>query len=266
LIFLIGGEGFVGSAFISFFEEKGIHYEQLSRLNYHHYEGRSCDVLINANGNSKKYLANEDPLFDFDASVRSTLNFLLKIKSKYYIHLSSGDVYADPSNPNGTLESSVIDVCSQSRYGFSKYLAERIVERYHDNWLILRLSGMIGQGLKKNPIFDILNSQKLWISPDSEMQYINTQYVVEIIWDLMSLKIQNQIINLGGDGVVKIKDVIDLCRSKSKADIDSPVIRYELSINKLKSLTKIAIPESTSQVYDYIYNMKCFNALHSRHS
>ena len=71
MIFILGGNGFVGSAFARLCRATGQEYVVLARDNYAAHRGRACSVLVNANGNSKKYLSNDEPLVDFDQSVRS---------------------------------------------------------------------------------------------------------------------------------------------------------------------------------------------------
>ena len=45
--------------------------DEINRENYNRYLGSRADILINANGNSKKYLAQEDPILEFEKSVLS---------------------------------------------------------------------------------------------------------------------------------------------------------------------------------------------------
>jgi hypothetical protein len=70
--------------------------------------GESFDIFINANGNSKKYWANQNPLLDFDVSVTSVYKTLFDFKFKKYIYLSS------------------LDIFKNSVYGKNKLIAEEI--------------------------------------------------------------------------------------------------------------------------------------------
>ena len=71
MIYILGGEGFVGSAYARLLRELDEPFIVVTRANYGSLRGSACSVLINANGNSRKFLATRDPLRDFDASVRS---------------------------------------------------------------------------------------------------------------------------------------------------------------------------------------------------
>ena len=146
-IFLVGGNGFIGSALARELKLRSYDFEIVTRSNFGEYIGRSCDLLINANGNSRKYLADESPLDDFDQSVRSVVETLSLISSKKYVFLSSGDVYPKRLQSVGCDENANFKSEELSAYGFHKYLAEKCVERHH--WLIFRLSGFVGEPQKK---------------------------------------------------------------------------------------------------------------------
>ena len=49
------------------------------------------------------------------------------------------------------------------------------------NWLILRLGGFVGLGLKKNPIYDILQGGPLWLAPESELQFLQVEFYPNIL-------------------------------------------------------------------------------------
>ena len=79
MIFIIGGKGLTGSAFVKKLERKNIEFKIIQRENKEEFFGKDCDVLIFANGNAVKYKANEDPFFDFQASVSSIAEYVHKI-------------------------------------------------------------------------------------------------------------------------------------------------------------------------------------------
>ena len=54
MIYVLGGKGFVGSAYGRLFSNLGEEYEIITKSNFENFRGTSCDFLINANGNSKK--------------------------------------------------------------------------------------------------------------------------------------------------------------------------------------------------------------------
>ena len=251
-VIIIGGEGFVGSAYTRWCQQNHVNHLVINRVNYQDYLGTKCNLLINANGNSKKFLARENPLLEFDYSVRSVRQSLIDFPAQKYLFLSSCDVYADCSSPDSTKEDSVIDITQQSPYGFHKYLAEQCVRHCHSDWLIFRMGGFVGKGLKKNPIFDILQGEKLWLHPDSELQYIDTDVAAKVVMDILRQDYSREIFNLCGNGLVKLQDIIDLVKSPVKLDMSIPPVRYQVSISKIQSV--VNIPATYPTVVNFVQN------------
>ena len=185
MIFIIGGKGYVGQAYPRLFESRGIAYTLVTRENYGELIGQSCSVLINANGNSKKFLADQDPVGEFDASVTSVVRSLADFKADHYVFLSSGDVYPQQDTPSTTREDDPLDMRAMSRYGLHKYTAENLVRAIHPGPLVMRMGGFVGPGMKKNAIFDMLNDQPIWLTPDSELQFISTDRAAALVWSLI---------------------------------------------------------------------------------
>jgi nucleoside-diphosphate-sugar epimerase len=250
MIFIIGGRGFVGSAFARVCEAKGKEYVIITRQNYHEFIGKRCEIIIDANGNSKKFLAKEAPLEDFDASVRSVRSSLVNFKYDCYVYLSSCDVYPDCSSSSITSEDEKIDVSKQSPYGFHKYLAELCVQHAAKRWLIIRFGGFVGPGLKKNAIYDILNGGPLWLDPESELQYMHTDHAAEIVLKLLDLGITNEIFNICGRGVIKLQEVIKVVGGEIPVQPGSPRVRYEVNIDKISKLADIS--ETRATVLEFV--------------
>lgn len=249
MIFLIGGRGLVGSAFARLFDTQGVEYAILDRQTYGQYTGRSCKLLINANGNSRKPLARERPLEDFDASVRSVRASLNDFRFDRYVHLSSCDVYPDCSSPAATSEDGALAARAQSPYGFHKHLAEQCVQHAAADWLIFRFGGFVGPGLKKNAIFDILKGGPLWLDPRSELQFLRTDDAARIVMQLAG-DVTREVFNLCGSGVVRLSDVIERTGREVAVQPGSPLVRYDVSITKISR--HIAIPDSRESVLQFV--------------
>jgi nucleoside-diphosphate-sugar epimerase len=251
MIYIIGGEGFVGSAYARLCQAKGLPFIVVTRANYDSLVGTACDVLVNANGNSKKFMADRDPKWEFDASVRSVLNSLEDFKSGAYVHLSTGDVYPDQSRPELTLESSSIDARRQSRYGLHKHLAEQLVMARHPRPLVMRMGGFVGPGMKKNAIFDMLTGQPVWLTPDSELQFIGTDTAAALVWSMIERGVASEIINLGPRGVARIGDIHRRLASKSPFAPEARDVRFEISTAKLARLSDVELPTTTSELESF---------------
>lgn len=244
----------MGSAVVRACQRDGQEYEILTRDNISLYFDKKCDLLINANGNSKKYMSDRDPLWDFEASVKSVENSLVNINADKYIYLSSCDVYQDCSLPEYTSENQKIEVDKQSNYGFHKYLAEQCVMHYSKQWLIFRMGGFVGQGLKKNAIYDILKGGPLWLHPDSELQFINVDVAADIILRLAKSDLDKAILNLCGQGVIKLSDVINFTNSDISSANNVKKHRYEVDIRKILQFTEI--PNTYDSVKEFIEEVK----------
>lgn len=249
MIYIIGGRGYVGSGYVRYCRARGLPHQIITRENYDQFAGTSCDVLVNANGNSRKYLADRDPLAEFDQSVRSVAVSLSAFRAGSYVLISTGDVYDDPSSPATTNEDRDLDLGRMSRYGLHKSLAERLVIGAHLDWLVVRAGGFVGPGIKKNAVFDILTNAKVWLSPDSELQFIHTDHAAELIMGIVETRgAGRQIVNLGGRGTVRLGDLHASVGSTGAFDPAAPTVRYELSLARLAALSPVAIPESRDEV------------------
>lgn len=249
MIYIIGGRGFVGSGYARYCRARGLPHQIITRENYQRFAGTSCDVLINANGNSRKYLADRDPVAEFDQSVRSVAVSLSAFKTGLYVLISTGDVYDDPSGPDTTSEDRDLDLGRMSRYGLHKSLAERLLMGAHPEWLVVRAGGFVGPGIKKNAVFDILSNAKIWLSPDSELQFIHTDHAAALIMGIVEQRgAGRQIVNLGARGTVRLGDLHASIGSTAVFDPAAPTVRYELSLARLAALSPAAIPYSRDEV------------------
>jgi len=251
-IFVLGGQGFVGSAIVRGAQRRRHAVTAITRQDYASWRGQSCDLLINANGNSKKFLADQDPSAEFDASVASVLRSLLDFPCKQYVYLSSIDVYPRVDDCRMNRETARIDPRLLSRYGLHKVLAEQLVRNYAPRWLILRLGGMVGDGLWKNSIFDILQGRPLRVHADSAYQYLNTHDVAEIVLALVGRRAINEVFNVCGDGCMTLREVASLAGSpRVRQAVDRPRREhYEVNTAKLRQV--YPVPKTQATIGDFV--------------
>jgi nucleoside-diphosphate-sugar epimerase len=249
---VLGGKGFVGSAIVREAESRGYKVLNTGRDEYDECKGKRCDLLINANGNSRKYLAKENPLLDFEMSVESVIRSCIDFKPRQYVYLSSSDVYPCVSDPDRNKEDTVINTAKISTYGLHKFMAEQAVCHYHPHALILRMGGLIGPGLWKNPIFDLWSQKPLRVHPDSAYSYISTADLARALFTLLDIPRESfHIFNVAGKGRVslrKIASMIPHAKLPDKSELNQE--QYEISTEKLS--TYWPVPCSLNSVEEFI--------------
>lgn len=150
---LIGYSGFVGSTLM-----KQACFDQRYRSsNIAEIRNRSFDVVFCAGAPAQKWIANKEPEMD-RIKILGLIDHLKTIQSKTFILMSTVDVFKDPFNVD---EGSPISEDGLNPYGLNRRLLEKFVEEKFSNYLIVRLPGLVGPGLRKNVIFDFLNNNNL---------------------------------------------------------------------------------------------------------
>lgn len=253
-VVVIGAKGFVGSAFVAWLSEcPNVEVVEVTRLNYAQTAGMQSDVVIDASCNSKKYLAEGQPVEEFDLSVRHRLRTLQDFPAALHVHLSSVDVYSDLSTPAATREDSPINLQRVSHYGLHKLLAEQLVQHYADKWLIVRLAGMIGAGLRKNPVYDILQNQPLRIHPDSAYQFMATRDVARMVWALVESNVDGEIFNLCGHGLISPQEIAVLAdRTLNLSLLEAAAQPRIVHIHTEKIASIMPLPQTKQSLTDFI--------------
>ena len=255
-ILVIGGRGFVGSAVAREASARGHRVTVIGRDELQSVQGRPFHLVVDANGNSKKYLATREPALDFDLSVRSVMQSLFSVQADTYLYLSSSEVYENRSDPSANTEDLAGRDGSESAYGYHKLLAENLVRNYASNWMILRLSGFVGEGLWKNAIYDILTQQAIRVSPASQYQFMNTNDFASIALTLWEQSRQCAVYNVATRGTIALQEVIDLVPAYREVALkpDLPVEQYELNTEKLEAI--LPVPETRATVTDFIRDVQ----------
>ncbi len=247
-VLVLGSAGFVGSAVVAEAQARGLRVLGIDRDNYR--AGVSARWVINANGNSKKFLAREQPAQEFDLSVRSVMQSLHDFRCERYCFLSTIDVYDNVRDPAANAESAVIRRDLLSAYGLHKLLAEDLVRHYAPAWLILRMGGFVGPGLRKNSIYDLLKGLPLRVHPDSRYQYQHTRTLAATALDLLAAGSQREIWNVAGEGCVSLREIAALVPGARLPEAIGAAESYEVNLAKLKSVRPV--PSSRDTVARFV--------------
>lgn len=150
---LIGFSGFVGSTLL-----KQTQFQALYRsTNIGEIDGKTFDTVVCAGAPAQKWIANKDPAADL-LKIEGLIAHLKTITCKTFILVSTVDVFKSAINVD---ENSTIDENGLNAYGLHRLYLERFVESHFEQYLIVRLPGLVGPGLRKNVIFDFLNNNNL---------------------------------------------------------------------------------------------------------
>ena len=150
---LIGYSGFVGGTLLKQAEFSSV-YRSTDISNI---AGMSFDTVVCAGAPAQKWIANLDPEQDLQ-KIEGLIAHLTSMRCRTLILISTVDVFKDS---DGVDEDTEVDEMGLHAYGLHRRLLEKFVESHFENYLIVRLPGLVGPGLRKNVIFDFLNNNNL---------------------------------------------------------------------------------------------------------
>ena len=150
---LIGYSGFVGTTLLkqsSF--DSCYRSTDIARI-----DGQTFDTVVCAGAPAQKWIANRDPDADWK-KIEGLIGHLKTIRCKTFVLISTIDVFKSPIAVD---EVTFVDESGLHPYGLHRRLLEKFVEMTFPNYLIVRLPGLVGPGLRKNIIYDFLNDNNL---------------------------------------------------------------------------------------------------------
>jgi len=150
---LIGYSGFVGTTLL-----KQSSFDCLYRsTNIGEIKGKHFDIVVCAGAPAQKWIANREPAGDRE-KIEGLITHLKSMTCKTLVLISTVDVF---KNPIGVDEVTSVEESGLHAYGLHRRLLEQFVESHFSRYLIVRLPGLVGPGLRKNVIFDLLNDNNL---------------------------------------------------------------------------------------------------------
>ncbi len=201
---IIGFTGFVGTTlkrqtvFEFFYNSKNI-----SSI-----DGTSLETIICAAAPAQKWIANREPLADRQ-NIHGLIEHLKTVTCNTFILISTVDVFC---NANKVNEDTLITQEGLNPYGLHRRELEEFVEANFANYLIVRLPGIVGPGLRKNVIFDFLNTNNLHaIDSRGVFQFypiINLWYDIQI-----ALKAELKLVHLTAEPI-SVLEVAETCFGK----------------------------------------------------
>lgn len=168
---LIGYTGFVGSNLMAAHEFGA----KFNSKNIAEIKGQSFGLLVCAGAPAKKWYANLHPDEDRE-TLDGLMAHLLKVRAERVVLISTVDVFRNPYLAD---ENTPVEMEGLSAYGLNRRRLEIFVEEHFENVIIVRLTGLVGRGLKKNILFDFHNDNEvLKIDSRGVFQF----YPVQRLW------------------------------------------------------------------------------------
>ena len=179
---LIGHTGLVGSTLMSQTSFDSLYNSK----NISEISDEMHDIVICSAAPAVKWFANKNPEQD-RTNIQNLIGSLSKVNCKKFILISTVDVF---KNPNSVDELSLVSKTDLHAYGLHRRELEEAVIQLFDEPLIIRLPGLVGTGLKKNILYDLVNETNLEnCNLDSIFQF----YPLSRIWHDIELCIKNNL-------------------------------------------------------------------------
>lgn len=227
---IIGAKGFLGKEIYKILSKK-YNAIPITRENYDEIASKEkFNIIINSNGNSKKFWANNNPLEDFKLSVLSVYESIYNFNYDMYIYISS------------------IDAEYKHIYGFHKKLAENIVKKNCSNYNIIRCGAIIGKKMKKGIIKDIMENKELFVTKESCLQVITNTEIANKLSFIIEKKYKNKLFNFGSYNNISINKIAEIVNRPLK--INKKAIRQFYKGNK----SKIKFKSAEEYIRNILYN------------
>ncbi|WP_380179134.1 NAD-dependent epimerase/dehydratase family protein [Kalamiella sp. sgz302252] len=179
---LIGYSGFVGSTLLKQ-RAFSCHYRS---TNIDEICGKSFDTVVCAGAPAQKWLANKEPQDDLN-KINALIEKIKTIKCKKFILISTVDVFKLPVNVD---ENSHVDEEGLHPYGLHRRYLEKFVAQHFEDFMIVRLPGLVGPGLKKNIIYDFHENNNL---EQIESRGVFQFYPMINLWYDIQIAIENKL-------------------------------------------------------------------------
>lgn len=189
---LIGHSGFVGTTLL-----RQRPFDALYRsTNAGTMAGQDFDLVVCAGVPAQKWIANRDPERDRQG-IESLIACLRQMRARRFVLISTVDVFRNPDGPD---EATPVDESGLHPYGLHRRMLESFVDSHFASRLVVRLPGLVGPGLRKNVIFDLLNGNNL---PAIDGRAIYQFYPMVNLWHDIdtALRMELELVHLSAEPI-----------------------------------------------------------------
>jgi len=247
---LIGFTGFVGSNL--YFDYKFT--DVYNSKNINDIVDKTYDCVICAGISAVKWYANINPEKDLE-DINKLLNILDTVRINKFVLISTIDIYDDVNA--GLDEDYVPDInYNNHSYGKNRLYVENVIKNKYSDYLIVRLPGLFGFGLKKNIIFDYLNKKLNQLNLQSTYQWYDVSNLFKDVDKIINNNIK--IVNLFTEPISN-GDLIEIFKKyddKSISFVNDNIINYDMMTKHTTSGYFYNKKEILIQLETYINTMK----------
>lgn len=174
---LIGYSGFVGQTLL----RQRDFPARFRSTNIAQIDGGTFGTVVCSAAPAQKWIANREPQADRE-NVDKLIQHVGRMTCERFVLISTVDVFGDPVAVD---EGTAVEESGLHPYGLHRRALEKFVERkWPERHLIIRLPGLVGPGLRKNVLFDLLNDNNL-ASIDTRATF-QFYPMVNLWWDIQT--------------------------------------------------------------------------------
>ena len=119
------------------------------------------------------------------------------------------------------------------------------------------MSGLVGDGLKKNAVYDFTHKdKKVMLSPETTQNYINTKFIAKTIFHIIDLGIKNETFNLASKNAIRIGDIENIIDVKTDYTEDAHLNVDYNQINTEKIGKYVELSSSEEAIIEYFDSLK----------
>ncbi len=219
---LIGYTGFVGSTLV----KQQLFDCRYRSTNIGEIDKNKFDLVVCAAAPAQKWIANREPVADRQ-NIENLIEHLGTVQCHTFILISTVDVF---KNSAGAHEDTPVDEAGLHPYGLHRRLLEKFIEDRFSNRLVVRLPGLVGPGLRKNVIFDILNNNNLRVI---DSRGVFQFYPMVNLWYDIQIALQSglKLVHLTAEPV-SVADIAETCFGKAfHQTLSDPPAVYDFQSN-----------------------------------
>lgn len=149
---IIGRTGFVGTTLSSQFNfDLGYRSSDIDEI-----KGRAFDLIVCAGAPAAKWIANGDPEGDM-ANIGRLIGAIAEAQAETFVLISTVDVFREATSASELVEPNQVGLHA---YGNNRRVLEQFVQSHFKRSHVIRLPGLVGPGLRKNAIYDLVNGNE----------------------------------------------------------------------------------------------------------